>query len=136
MKSLILLTFLSIFLFNSVIAQTNQPFSPRIKPPNSRLKTTGLIFTGIGAGLFLGGYLLASDAITNINSPTSTYRNAFFQDPALEFFTGGIMLVQGTVMTVGGIVMTAIGQHKVNKEMQKRLSFYYSPVSAGFVYKF
>jgi hypothetical protein len=126
-KSIILICVFSIFIFNSAISQIKKPFNPNEKPPNTSLKTTGIYFTGIGIVFMIGGALLVTDA----TSPSTPYPRNF-----KEFLIGAPMIINGAIGTLGGLIMTGIGQRLINKEMKKRLSFQVSPVSAGFIYQF
>jgi hypothetical protein len=134
MKSLLCLSFFLFVQFGFLKAQTNTTITPKLKPSHAGLKTTGLIFTGIGAALTVGGAVLILDEVAF--GSHYTQNRLIKYDPLTKIVYGASMLLNGGILTTLGLIMTTVAQNKTDNEEKKGLSLYITPVSVGLAYKF
>lgn len=109
----LILLMLATFTQAAAPRQYDRPYLEGKLQKFQKMRTTGFTLAGIGAASLLGGIVLASngewESQQNMNGGTSY--NA--QDGSAGF--GLLFIALGVPMTIGGIVLGAIGNSKVGK---------------------
>ena len=128
-------------IFNTV-ANTNFNYNEEKYMKFKKMRTAGIVLTGIGAGMIIGGAALIAAGNNenegrnfNINLDDDYYYDDL-SDGDGKIVAGAVGIIFGALSTGGGITMWVIGNNKMKKYGGGRVMVQPAKNGVGLAYKF
>ncbi|HMR83011.1 MAG TPA: hypothetical protein PKE30_07765 [Niabella sp.] len=101
-----------------------------------KMRTNGIILTGIGAGLITGGVVLVAIGAKDNHNDGYWDGDYYYESSDGKIIAGALGIVFGTLSTGGGITMWVIGNNKMKKYGGGEISLQSNKNGLGVAYRF